>query len=76
MNIEGYRKNKGKEPICINLDSDEEPLPYPHQPSAVVKLEDGKILVLPAPQPPTNLPPATATHVEATPVPASAPAQC
>ena len=75
MNIEGYRKNKGKEPIIINLDSDEEPNAPPNQHSTPVKLEEGKLLASSAPQPVTNLPQPIVTPAESTTVHAPAPMQ-
>lgn len=75
MNIEGYRKNKGKEPIIIDLDSEEEPSAPPNQNPTGVKLEEGKLLVSSAPQPATNLPQPIVTPAEPTPVPTPSPMQ-
>lgn len=75
MNIEGYRKSKGKEPIIINLDSDEEQNAPSQQHSTPVKLEEGKLIASSAPQPVTNLPQPNVTYAEPTPVPAPSPMQ-
>lgn len=71
MNIESYRKNKGKEPIIINLNSDEEPIAPPHQHSMPIKLEEGKLVTSSAPQTVTNI--QQPTVIPAEPSPVSAP---